>query len=359
MRVGAVRPILPHRWLARAVTACAFGAGLFTACTPGGAGAASTATAHPLVVYSSEGYDAVVAQYFRQRTGIPVQLVTDKLDTLASRIQATKSRPQWGILWADGPTVMASLDGQHLLVKNLHPTASLNALGLAAVPKDKSFIPTGVTLTAALLYTKNVVTTPPTSWLQLLDPQWRGEIGITTPKKIDSDYPFIAGMITQVAGTNGVAKGERFFSQLKAKGLNVYTTTGQTIHALTTGKIKLALVQSSAAVGAQHTDPSLAVAYLPSVTVLPSSIAVDAKASKQVRAEAKRFMNFVLSPTGQKAMQAGTKQADSNYYPVTAGTAPLPTLPAISTIKVRSITPYVWAPRQAAITAWFVKHVTK
>ena len=242
---------------------------MLAACTPGAAGAASTATAHPLVVYSSEGYDAVVAQYFRQRTGIPVQLVTDKLDTLASRIQATKSHPQWGVFWADGPTVMASLDGQHLLVKNLHPTASLNALGLATVPKDKSFIPTGVTLTAALLYTKNVVTTPPTSWLQLLDPQWRGEIGITTPKKIDSDYPFIAGMITQVAGTNGVAKGERFFSQLKAKGLNVYTTTGQTIHTLTTGKIKLALVQSSAAVGAQHTDPSLAVAYLPSVTASP------------------------------------------------------------------------------------------
>ena len=197
-------------------------------------------------------------------------------------------------------------------------------LGLPPFPKDKSFVPTGVTLTAAVLYTKNVVTSPPTTWAQLLDPQWKGQIGITTPKKVGSVYPFIAGMISQLGGTKGVAKGERFFSQLKAKGLNVYTTTGQTIHALTTGKIKLALVQSSAAVGAQHTDPSLAVAYLPWVTVLPSSIAVDAKASKQVRAEAKRFMNFVLSPTGQKAMQAGTKQADSNYYPVTAGTARFP-----------------------------------
>ncbi len=359
MREGAVRPILPHRWLARAGTACVFGVGLLAACTPGVAGAASTAAAHPLVVYSSEGYDAVVAQYFRQRTGIPVQLVTDKLGTLAARIQATKSRPQWGVFWADGPTVMASLDGQHLLVKNLHPTASLNALGLAAVPRDKSFVPTGVTLTAALLYTKNVVTTPPTAWSQLLGSQWKGEIGITTPKMVGSDYPFIAGMITQVAGTNGVAKGEQYFSRLKANGLNVYTTTGQTIHALTSGKIKLALVQSSAAVGAQQTIPNLAVAYLPSVTVLPSSIAVDAKASKQVRAEAQRFINFVLSPTGQKAMQAGTEQADSNYYPVTTSTQPLPILPALSTIKVRSITPYVWAPRQAAITAWFVKHVTK
>ena len=324
MRAGAVRPILSHRRLARAAFAGALGVGLLAACTPGAAGAASTSTAHPLVVYSSEGYDAVVAQYFRKQTGIPVQLVTKKLGTLTAHVQATKSHPQWGVFWVDGPMAMAMLDGQHLLVRNLRPTASLNALGLAAVPKDRSFVPTGVTLTGAVLYTKNVVTDPPTTWLQLLGPEWKGDIGMTTPKMVGTVYPFIAGMITQVAGTNGVTKGERYFSQLKANGLHVYTTTGQTIQALTKGPIKLALVQSSAAVGAQHTNPNLAVAYLPSVTALPSSIAVDAKASKQMKAEAQKFINFVLSPTGQKAMQAGTKEADSNYYPVTTGTSRFP-----------------------------------
>ena len=166
-------------------------------------------------------------------------------------------------------------------------------------------------------------------------------------------------MIAQVAGTNGVTKGEKYFSRLKANDLKVFTTTGQTIKALTDGKIKLALLQSSVAIGEQKTNPNLAVAYLPSVTVLPSTIAIDAKASKQEKTEAQKFIDYVLSPTGQKAMQAGTKADESNYYPVTAGTQPLPTLPAISSIKTRNITPYVWAPRQAAITAWFVKHVTK
>ena len=356
---GAVRRILPRRWLVCAVTACALGAGMLASCTPGAAGASSASAAHPLVVYSSEGYGEVVAEYFRQKTGIPVQVVTNKLSTLSALVQSTKSHPQWGVFWTDGPTVMASMDGQHLLVKNLHPTVTWNSLGLAAVPKDKSFVPTGVTLTSALLYTKNAVTTPPTTWAQLLDPQWKGEIGITTPKKVGSTYPFIAGMIAQVAGTNGITKGEQYFSKLKANGLKVFATTGQTIQALTKGRVKLALLQSSVAVGQQHTNPNLAVAYLPSVTVLPSTIAVDAKASKQEKAEAQEFIDYVLSPTGQKDMQAGTKSDESNYYPVTSGTRALPTLPDISTIKTRSITPYVWAKRQAAITAWFVKHVTK
>ena len=141
MRVGAVRPNRPHRLLARVAAACTFGVGLLAVCSTGTAGATPTSSAHPLIVYSSEGYGDVVAQYFRYKTGIPVQVVTNKLDALSALVQSTKRHPQWGVLWTDGPTVMASLDGQHFLVKNLHPTVSWNALGLAAVPKDKSFLP--------------------------------------------------------------------------------------------------------------------------------------------------------------------------------------------------------------------------
>lgn len=355
---GAVRPNLNRRWLVRAVTAGALAAGLCAVVAPGAAGAASNGTEPPLVVYSSEGYDSYVVHEFEQKTGIPAEVNTNTLPTLAADIQATKENPTWGVLWTDGSTEMATLDAQHLLVRNLKPKVSWNTLGLAAVAKDKSFVPTGVTLTAALLYTKNIVTDPPASWLQLLSPQWKGEVAVATPKQVGSVYPFIAGLITQVAGKKGVSKGEKYFTQLKANGLVVHTTTSQTIEAVTSGKAKLALVQSSVAIGAQRSNPNLAVSYLPSVTVLPSTIGIDAKAPKKIRADALAFIDYVLSPTGQKAMQAGTRFDDSNYYPVTNGTQPLPTLPALSTIQTRTITPYVWAKRQAAITTWFVKHVT-
>jgi len=357
-RAGA---IARSRLLLRSATAlavAALGTGLL-------AGQPASAASHhhatkpvPLEVYSSEGYDALVVHDFEAETGIPVHLETKPLKTLTAEVQSTKSNPHWGVLWVDGPTAMATLDGEHLLVKHLKTTASLNALGLHALPKDKSFVPTGVTFTAALLYSTKAVSLPPTTFAQLLLPQWKGQIAMTTPKQVAATYPFIAGQIAQVGGTKGVAKGEAYFTALKKNGLVVYPTTGQTIQAVSSGKVKAALLQSSVAVGAEHVDPTLGVTYLHTVTVLPSTIAVDAKATKKQRAEGAKFINYVLSASGQNAMQAGTRYDESNYYPVVDNVQPLAGLPSTGAIPSKRITPYVWAKRQAAITAWFVKHIT-
>ena len=55
-------------------------------------------------------------------------------------------------------------------------------------------------------------------------------------------------------------------------------------------------MQSSAAVGATFTDPSIKVKYLDPVTMLPSAIGIDAKAPKQEQKEAEEFVEFVLVP---------------------------------------------------------------
>jgi iron(III) transport system substrate-binding protein len=303
----------------------------------------------PLVVYSSQGYGPVVVHAFETKTGISVRLVTKPLGSLASTIQATQGNPKWDVLWTDGPTELAALDKQNMLVQHLKPAVALNTLGKLLVPKDKSFVPTGVTFTAALLYTKTAVPFPPRTWSDLLKPTWTGQVGMTTPKKVAATYPFIAGRIAQAGGAKKVSKGEAYFTKLKANGLKVYPTTGALIQAVAKGHIKLALVQSSVAVGATHLATNLAVSYLPTVTVLPSAIGIDAKAPSNVQAEAKKFMNYVLSQPGQNAMQAGTRYNESNYYPVVNNVLPL---------DLTKITPYVWAKRQAAVTAWFVKHIT-
>ncbi|MGO9455667.1 MAG: ABC transporter substrate-binding protein [Acidimicrobiales bacterium] len=354
----AVRPRRRTALMAALATG-ALGAALLTAPPAGAAQQLHKSSAPPLVVYSSEGYDTLVVRDFETKTGIPVHLETKPLASLAAQIQSTMSDPTWGVVWTDGPTVLATLDDEHLLVTHLKPTAAWNALGKRALPKDRSFVPTGVTLAAALLYTKTVVTSPPTSWRQLLQPKWKGQIAMTTPAQVGSTYPFLAGLIAQAGGTKDVAKGEKYFTRLKANGLVVHPSTGQTVQAVTSGKTELALLQSSVAVGAQHLDPKLAVSYLPSVTILPSTVAVDAKAPKKERTEAEKFIDYVLSQPGQNAMQAGTRYDESNYYPVVNGVQSVANLPYIGTIPTTSITPYVWAKRQTAITAWFVQHVAK
>jgi iron(III) transport system substrate-binding protein len=225
----------------------------------------------------------------------------------------------------DGATAFAGLDTQGLLLKGYEPNVSWDSLGRQSVPSDKSYTPTGVTLMAAVVYDKTKVTKPPTSWAQLTQPQWKGAVGMNDPAQSGPTYPFIAGMMNYLGG---VSAGEKYFTQLKANGLVIHPTNGDTLQALGSGQIKLALVQSSAGIGAVLGAKNLTVKHLDPVTLLPSAIGIDAKAPAAVQAEAKQFIQFVLSPAGQKVMQSGDPTGDSLYYPVLQGVTPLSSLPS-------------------------------
>jgi iron(III) transport system substrate-binding protein len=319
---------------------------------------ASTAKV-PLVIYAAEGYDSAMSKAFETKTGIPVQLDDNSTGPLLTQIEASKNNPKWGLLWVDGPTAFAGLDTQHILLRNFEPSVSWNSLGTQSVPHDKSYIPTGVTLTAAVVYNSTVVKDPPKTWADLLSPTWKGAVGMNDPSQSGPTYPFIAGMMNYLGGTNGVAKGESFFSKLKANGLVINPTNGPTLQALASGQIKLALVQSSAGIGAQATDPTFKVAYLDPITLLPSAIGIDAKASKTEQSEAEQFATFALSKAGQRVMQAGDPSGDGLFYPVINGVSAEAAVPSLSKVKVQTINPYTWGPRESAINTWFDTNIVQ
>ena len=313
----------------------------------------------PLVVYSAQGYDSAMTKAFQKATGIQVKLDDNSTGPLLTQIEASKNNPHWGLLWVDGATAFAGLDTQGLLQKGFEPSVKWNSLGTESLPADKSYTPTGVTLVAALVYNKTRVTSPPATWQQLLSPQWKGDVGMNDPSQSGPTYPFIAGMMNYLGG---VSQGEAYYAKLKANGLIIHPTNGPTLQALTSGQIKLALVQSSAGIGATFgpgSDPNLAVKYLNPVTVLPSAIGIDAKAPAAERAEAEKFIEFVLSPAGQKVMQTGDPYGDSLYYPVLQGVSPLPELPSLASVKTQTINPYTWGPQEGTINTWFDSSIVR
>jgi len=325
------------------------------------AGCSSTAAASgsgkvTLVVYSAQGYDQAEVTAFHKATGIPVKLDDNSTGPLLTQIEASKNNPNWGLLWVDGTTAFAGLDTQGLLQKGFEPKADWNSLGLESLPADKSYTPTGVTLMAALVYNKTKVTTPPASWQQLLSSQWKGDVGMNDPSQSGPTYPFIAGMMNHLGG---VSQGESYFTKLKSNGLIIHPTNGPTLQALTSGQIKLALVQSSAGIGAVLGDKQLTVKYLDPVTLLPSAIGIDAKAPAAERSEAEKFVDYVLSPAGQKVMQSGDPTGDSLYYPVLQGVNPLPSLPSLASVQTQSINPYKWGPMEATINTWFDSSIVR
>ncbi|HEX6448416.1 MAG TPA: extracellular solute-binding protein [Trebonia sp.] len=346
--------------LAGAITATVLAAGCSAGSSSSSASSASGSSAGsakvPLVVYSAQGYDKAMTTAFQKATGIPVKLDDNSTGPLLTQIEASRNNPNWGLLWVDGATAFAGLDTQGLLLKGFEPSVSWDSLGTASVPSDKSYVPTGVTLAGALAYNKTKVKTLPTSWQSLLSSQWKGQVGTNDPSQSGPTYPFIAGMMNYLGGSSA---GENFFSKLKANGLLINPTNGPTLQALTSGRINLALVQSSAAIGATFTSKQIGVTYLNPVTILPSAIGIDAKASPQVQKEAEQFANFVLSPAGQKVMQTGDPTGDSLYYPVITGVKPLPALPSLGATKTQTINPYTWGPQEGTINTWFDSNIVR
>ena len=210
---------------------------------------------------------------------------------------------------------------------------------------------------AALVYNKNKVPNPPTTWQQLTQPQWKGAVGMNDPSQSGPTFPFIAGMMNYLGG---VSAGEHYFTKLKANGLVIHPTNGPTLQALTSGQINLALVQSSAGDRRRARRPrTSASAYLTPVTLLPSAIGIDAKAPAAEQAEAEKFIEFVLSPAGQKVMQSGDPTGDSLYYPVIQGVNPLSALPSLASATTQTINPYTWGPQEATINTWFDGNIVR
>src|SRR6202035_1804623 len=269
------------------ISACALAAAACSSSSSPTASSGSKPSVVTLVVYSAQGYDKVMTAAFTKATGIPVKLDDNSTGPLLTQIEASKNNPNWGLLWVDGATAFAGLDQQGLLMKNVVPSdVTYNALGTASVPADKSYAPAGVTMVMAVVYNKAKVPNPPKTWQDLLSPQFKGQVGMNDPSQSGPTFPYIAGMMNYLGG---VSAGESYFTKLKANGLIIHPTNGPTLQALTSGQIKLALVQSSAGIGAVLGDKKLTVKYLDPVTVLPSAIGIDAKAPVAERAEAQKL----------------------------------------------------------------------
>jgi iron(III) transport system substrate-binding protein len=324
-----------------------------TSATSSSSGSSATV---PLVVYAAEGYDTAEGKAFQKATGIPVKVDDNSTGPLLTQIEASKNNPNWGLLWVDGPTAFAGLDVQGLLLKGFEPNVKWNSLGSQSVPADKSYVPTGVTMMGIVAYNKQKVANPPTSYAALESAQWKGQVGMNDPSQSGPTYPLIAGVMNYLGS---VSKGEQYFATLKSNGLVINPTNGPTLQALTSGRINLALVQSSAAIGAQLGDKNIGLEYLDPATLLPSAIGIDAHAPAQEQKEAEQFVDFVLSPAGQKVMQTGDPTGDSLYYPVLQGVNPLPALPSLSTVKTQTINPYTWGPQEGTINNWFDSNIVR
>ena len=333
-----------------------------------GASASAKAAGPTLVVYSAQGYDSATVKAFNAtHPGFTVTLNDNSTGPLLQQIQAEGNHPTWGVLWVDGAQAFAQLDREGLLAKHIVPKVSFNTVGRANIPADGSYVPTGLTATGALVYDSAQIKASqlPKTWADLLKAKYKGILGMNDPTQSGPTYPLIAGVMNYLGhyrfGSTAAAvkAGEAYFTKLKANGLVINATNGPTLSAIAAHTIKMAIIQSSAGYGAEvSTSPTFRVAYLNPVTALPGVIGIDAKMPKSVRAEAQKFVDYVLSPAGQHVMQIGDPQGDSLFWPVLNGEKPAnKVIPPLSTVPMQTTNPYVWGPLEPSINTWFSANI--
>lgn len=357
----------PRRTRWRLLGAASF---LAVAAVPTVAATSAHAASNPgFVLYSAQGYDhAAVTAFNATHPGFTVTLNDNSTGPLLQQIQAEGNNPKWGALWVDGTTAFAALDTQGLLEKHSVPSVDFNALGKANVPADGSYTPTGLTVTGALCYNSAKVKPSqlPSTWAQLTEAKYNGQLGMNDPSQSGPTFPLVAGVMNELGNYKSgstaaaVAKGKAYFKALKANGLLVSSTNGPTLGAMELGSINMAVVQSSACYGDELNGsfPSIRVKYLNYSIALPSAFGIDAKQPKIVREDAEKFITWVMSPAGQKVMQTGDPQGDSLFWPVINGEKPAnKIIPPLSSTHAITLNPYVWGPLESGINTWFDQNI--
>jgi iron(III) transport system substrate-binding protein len=321
-----------------------------------GLGGSLALAAQPLIVYSAQGYDRAVVNAFVKATGIPAELVDSSTGPLIARVEAQKQHPQWGVVWFDGAEAMRALADQGLLLKHFEPKVQWNALGRDVVPADGAYVPVSATFAGILVVNTKVIAPAqiPTTWKDLLKPEYRGLVGMNNPAISGPTYPLVAGLFQSLGGTKA---GKAYFEALKKNGLHVYDTNGVTLRALFSGAIGIAIVQSSAGVGALLKHEPVKLIYPNPVSLLPGDIGIDAQASPQVISEAKKFVDFVMSKAGQRVMQTGDPGGDSNFYPIVQGENPKVGVTPVQGIHFQKVDPLIWGPKESAINTWFTNNI--
>lgn len=179
-------------------------------------------------------------------------------------------------------------------------------------------------LTTNLAYNTQVVSAndAPKSWQDLLDPKWKGKVGMASPDYAGTAISTIAALENKF--------GADYLKKLGANGLKVFQGFGDVENALVSGQISVAIMLNFRDYADQAKgQPVKVVTPSEGQIELPLAIGINAHATHPNAA--RLFENFVVGDEVQKFY------ASEYFFPVRSDiTADTPGLPNSSSLKLFS-----------------------
>lgn len=166
---------------------------------------ASMAHAQTVVLYSSNNTETIETALNVVKQKVPslnVQQVTGGTGSLMKRIQAEAKSPRGDVLWSGGFGTLGAY--QELLEPYKSPD-------IAAIPAEfrgpnNLWVGTNLHVMVLMVNERQLKGLPvPTTWSDLMKPEWKGKFAITDPSKSATAYMLTYGLLKQF-GKDGLEK---------------------------------------------------------------------------------------------------------------------------------------------------------
>lgn len=288
-----------------------------TACSstsPSGATSEKKTDSKELIVYTGRKESTIkpVIDAFAAKTGIKVTIKGGKTGGLINEIEQEKANPIADIFISTAAGSVEAVSEKDLFASYVSP-------GSEKIPADqKSSKGTWTAISGrarVILYNTNLVKDAPKSILELTDPKYKGKIAIagTVERTTLSQLAYLIDFM-------GEAKAKEFVENLKKNELKILPDNSDVRKGVASGEFALGITNSPNYYIAKQEGAPVGVVYPDQGegqmgTLVNPNTASIVKGTKHM-AEAKQFIDFMLSPEAQSLLNK-----DGYEIPVIPGVA--------------------------------------
>jgi iron(III) transport system substrate-binding protein len=251
----------------------------------------------PITIYSSVHEDvlAAIAKEFNKRTP-DVELKYFRLGTtkIIAKVNAEVKAGgiQSDVVWTAEPAYFEELKQRGLITKYLSPAAK--DIPKVFIDPDGYYIGARI-LSIGLMYNTKLVkkAEAPMDWNDMLNPKWKNQMATASPLYSGSATATVTGLIQTPK------YGWAYYEKLRANGCSVIKGQGGTQRKVAGGEYKVGIGLDYGIRKMTAKGSPIQFVYPKSGSVTWGSPIAIFKASKHKDA-AQKFVDFVLSPDGQK-----------------------------------------------------------
>lgn len=280
-----------------------------------------------ILLYTSVPIEIITrlqAAFEEEHPDIKLDIFRSGTGTIAAKIAAEREagRILADLVWVADYTYLEDLKRMDLLYRYLPPEA--DNVPAALIDPD-GYYAGGRVFTMVIAYNTNLVTDPPRTWIDLLDPKWRGELVTGNPE--------YSGSNVVAAAMLGLEYGLPYFYGLRENNMAVVRGNSEAASAVIAGEYMIGLTLDNVVREQQGLGLPIDMVYPEDGPIFLLS-PVGIMATSERLEQAKVFAGYILSVEGQQALvELG------NYLPVrldVEGPAGAPSL----TELMASVMPY-------------------